>query len=144
MSTFRANAPATFTKLSNIESTVKRRRVESPISNLQERCRRAIFCSLPDLRCNYNRFLLLAKPYGCPRENGYAESYQGRFRDEILGRELFYSVSQAKVLAEDWLVEYNHDRPHSSLDYRRPVQFAVAFRLRLSRGNTREKTLTTF
>lgn len=62
---------------------------------------------------------------GCPWENGYAESFQGRFRDELLDRELFHSVKEAKVLAENWRLEYNHDRPHSSLNYMTPASFAA-------------------
>jgi transposase InsO family protein len=57
---------------------------------------------------------------GSPWENGYAESFQGKFRDELLDRELFYSVREAKVLAENWRLEYNHHRPHSSLSYKTP------------------------
>lgn len=62
---------------------------------------------------------------GSPWENGYAESFQGRFRDELLDREVFYSVKEAKVLADNWRLEYNHHRPHSSLGYRTPAQFAA-------------------
>jgi transposase InsO family protein len=63
---------------------------------------------------------------GSPWENGYIESFHGRLRDELLNRELFYSVKEAKVLAENWRLEYNHHRPHSSLDYRTPAQFAAS------------------
>jgi transposase InsO family protein len=62
---------------------------------------------------------------GCPWENGYAESFEGRFRDELLARELFYSVMEAKVLAENWRGEYNQHRPHSSLNYMTPAAFAA-------------------
>lgn len=62
---------------------------------------------------------------GCPWENGYAESFHGRFRNELLNRELFYSVREAKVLAENWRLEYNHHRPHSGLDYMTPAAFAA-------------------
>ena len=62
---------------------------------------------------------------GSPWENGYIESFHGRLRDELLNRELFYSVSEAKVLAEDWRLDYNHHRPHSSLDYKTPAAFAA-------------------
>jgi len=62
---------------------------------------------------------------GCPWENGYVESFHGRFRDELLNRELFYSVKEAKVLAENWRCEYNNHRPHSSLDYMTPAAFAA-------------------
>ena len=63
---------------------------------------------------------------GSPWENGYAESFQGRFRDELLDRELFSSVREAKVLAEQWRLDYNHHRPHSRLGYKTPAQFAAA------------------
>ena len=62
---------------------------------------------------------------GCPWENGYAESFHGTFRNELLDRELFGSVKEAKVLAEQWRLEYNHHRPHSSLGYRTPAELAV-------------------
>jgi transposase InsO family protein len=62
---------------------------------------------------------------GSPWKNGYIESFNGRLRDEILSREVFYSVRQAKVLVEDWRLEYNHDRPHSSLNYMTPAAFAA-------------------
>jgi transposase InsO family protein len=68
---------------------------------------------------------LYIKP-GSPWENGYIESFHARLRDELLDRELFYSVKQAGVLAEDWRVEYNHHRPHSSLGYKAPAAFAAS------------------
>jgi len=61
---------------------------------------------------------------GSPWENGYIESFNGKFRDEILNRELFYSVKEAKVLVEDWRLEYNDYRPHSGLGYMTPAGFA--------------------
>jgi putative transposase len=62
---------------------------------------------------------------GSPWENGYIESFHGRLRDELLNREVFYSVKEAKVLAENWRLDYNHHRPHSSLKYRTPAAFAA-------------------
>jgi len=62
---------------------------------------------------------------GQPWENGYIESFNGRFRDEVLDRELFGSVVEAKVIAEDWRLEYNNHRPHSGLGYRTPAEFAA-------------------
>jgi transposase InsO family protein len=62
---------------------------------------------------------------GSPWENGYIESFHGRLRDELLNRELFYSVKEAKILAENWRLEYNQHRPHSSLDYMTPAAFAA-------------------
>jgi putative transposase len=62
---------------------------------------------------------------GSPWENGYIESFNGKLRDDILDRELFYSVKEAKVIVENWRLEYNNNRPHSSLGYRTPAEFAA-------------------
>ena len=63
---------------------------------------------------------------GSPWENGYIESFNGKFRDEVLNREIFHSAKEAKVLVEDWRLEYNNHRPHSSLDYMTPAGFAAS------------------
>lgn len=62
---------------------------------------------------------------GSPWQNGYIESFHGRFRDELLNREIFHSVKEAKVLVEDWRLEYNNHRPHSGLGYKTPAEFAA-------------------
>ncbi len=62
---------------------------------------------------------------GSPWENGYVESFQSRFRDELLDGEVFTSLMEAKVLIEEWKREYNHIRPHSSLGYRPPAPVAI-------------------
>jgi transposase InsO family protein len=58
---------------------------------------------------------------GSPWENGYIESYNSKFRDELLNREIFYPLKEAKTLIEKWRMEYNAVRPHSSLKYRPPA-----------------------
>jgi transposase InsO family protein len=63
---------------------------------------------------------------GSPWENGYVESFNGKFRDELLNREIFYSLTEAKVLIERWRQEYNTVRPHSALGYRPPAPEAIA------------------
>jgi putative transposase len=62
---------------------------------------------------------------GSPWQNGYAESFNSRLRDELLAVELFETLRQAKALAEYWRLEYNHRRPHSSLGYQTPAKFAA-------------------
>ena len=62
---------------------------------------------------------------GSPWENGYIESFNGKLRDELLNREVFDTVLEAKVLVERWRQEYNHIRPHSALGYRPPAPEAV-------------------
>lgn len=58
---------------------------------------------------------------GSPWENGYIESFNSKLRDELLNGEIFYTLREAKVLIEQWRVEYNTVRPHSSLGYRPPA-----------------------
>jgi transposase InsO family protein len=58
---------------------------------------------------------------GSPWENGYIESFNGKLRDELLNREIFYTLQEAKILIEKWRMEYNTLRPHSSLNYRPPA-----------------------
>jgi putative transposase len=62
---------------------------------------------------------------GSPWENGYNESFNGKFRDELLNRELFYSLAEAQYLVESWRQHFNHVRPHSSLGYRPPAPLAA-------------------
>jgi transposase InsO family protein len=52
---------------------------------------------------------------GSPWENGYIESFNGKLRDELLNREIFTTLTEARVLIADWRKEYNQVRPHSSL-----------------------------
>ncbi len=62
---------------------------------------------------------------GSPWENGYNESFNGTLREELLNREIFYTLKEAKVLIEQWRREYNTIRPHSSLGYRPPAPEAI-------------------
>jgi len=62
---------------------------------------------------------------GSPWENGYNESFNGRLRDELLDRELFYTLYEAQVLIENWRVHYNTKRPHSSLGYKPPAPQSI-------------------
>ena len=61
---------------------------------------------------------------GCPWQNGDAESFNGRFRAECLNRELLYTLSESRVVFEDWRSYYNHERPHRSLGLQTPAKFA--------------------
>ena len=58
---------------------------------------------------------------GSPWENGYVESFNGKMQDELLKRELFTTLEEAKVLIEQWRREYNQFRPHSAKGYRPPA-----------------------
>lgn len=58
---------------------------------------------------------------GSPWENGYIESFNARFRDELLNGEIFYSLKEAQIIIEEWRKHYNTVRPHSALGYRPPA-----------------------
>ena len=63
---------------------------------------------------------------GSPWENGYVESFNGKLRDELLDREIFYTLTEAKILIERWRRQYNTVRPHSALGYRPPAPAAIS------------------
>ena len=63
---------------------------------------------------------------GSPWENGYVESFNSKFRDELLNRELFLHIDELRYVADRWRMDYNHYRPHSSLNYMAPAAFAAA------------------
>ena len=56
-----------------------------------------------------------------PWENGYCESFNARFRDELLNGEIFYTLKEAQIIIEEWRKHYNTKRPHSALGYRPPA-----------------------
>jgi len=55
---------------------------------------------------------------GSPWENGYCESFNTRFRDELLNGKIFYTLKEAQIIIEQWRRHYNTKRPHSALGYR--------------------------
>ena len=62
---------------------------------------------------------------GSPWENGYCESFNARFRDELLNGEIFYSLREAQILIERWRQHYNTVRPHSALGCRPPAPESI-------------------
>ena len=89
----------------------------------------------PELTANalrdFCRFSATATSYiepGSPWQNPYVESFGSRVRDELLGVELFSSLTEAQVMVADWRHDYNHRRPHSSLGMTAPASFAKAWR----------------
>jgi putative transposase len=72
---------------------------------------------------------------GTPMQNGYVESFNGRFRDECLNANWFLHIGDAKQKIEQWRMEYNEERPHSSLAYSTPREYAEACSELTSRMN---------
>ena len=58
-------------------------------------------------------------------QNGYIESFNGKLRLECLDQHWFRNLSEAREIIEDWRQEYNHVRPHSSLDNLTPKEYAL-------------------
>ncbi|MBW8791236.1 MAG: IS3 family transposase [Rhizobium leguminosarum] len=61
---------------------------------------------------------------GKPTQNGYVESFNGRMRDELLNESLFFGLDHARSAIAEWAEDYNHFRPHSSLGYKTPADYA--------------------
>ena len=62
---------------------------------------------------------------GKPQQNGFVESFNGRFRDECLNEHLFRSLASARRIIEAWRIDYNDSRPHTSLKGLTPAAFAT-------------------
>ncbi|HHA1259768.1 TPA: IS3 family transposase [Enterobacter asburiae] len=71
--------------------------------------------------------LRLIQP-GKPTQNGFIESFNGRFRDECLNEHWFSDIVHARKTINDWRQDYNECRPHSSLNYQTPAEFAADWR----------------
>lgn len=69
---------------------------------------------------------------GKPVENAYVESFNGKFRDECLNEHWFITMAQARRIIEAWRIEYNTERPHSSLSDRTPEEYAIDRQQQLS------------
>ncbi len=64
---------------------------------------------------------------GKPVDNAFCESFNGRFRDEFLNESWFFTVEEARRDAQSWRVAFNEVRPHASLRYKTPKEFAATF-----------------
>ena len=62
---------------------------------------------------------------GKPMQNGFVESFNGRLRDECLNEHLFASLNEARQIIEEWRIDYNTNRPHTSLSGLTPTEFAT-------------------
>ena len=68
---------------------------------------------------------------GKPQQNGFIESFNGRFRDECLNEHWFLSLADARRIVEEWRRDYNENRPHSSLGNLTPMEYLAAYIKRL-------------
>ncbi len=72
---------------------------------------------------------------GKPMQNRFVESFNGRLRDECLNEHVFSNLSEARRIIEDWRIDYNTNRPHTSLNGLTPTEFAT----RPNQGHNRNK-----
>jgi putative transposase len=77
--------------------------------------------------CAQNGVLLRSIAPGKPMQNGPAESFNGRFREECLNTNWFLHLAEARRIIESWRQHYKEHRPHSALAYRTPQEFAALF-----------------
>lgn len=78
--------------------------------------------------CRFNQVTTGYIEPGAPWQNPYAESFNGHLRRELLDMESFNTLYEAQLLIDDWRLEYNHYRPHQSLDYQTPAEYARRWR----------------
>ena len=69
---------------------------------------------------------------GKPTQNAYIESFNGKFRDECLNEHVFVSLDDARLKVENWRIDYNANRPHRSLNYMTPNEFAASFQTEIT------------
>jgi putative transposase len=84
--------------------------------------------------CEERRIQLVHIQPGKPSQNGHVESFNGKFRDECLNASWFRNLSDARTKITKWKGEYNGDRPHSSLGYRTPNEFAEVLKSSVMTG----------
>ncbi|PCO04049.1 IS3 family transposase, partial [Microbulbifer flavimaris] len=80
---------------------------------------------------------------GKPTQNGYIESFNGKFRDECLNEHWFRDLAHAREIISIWRQDYNEQRPHASLGYQTPAEFAAALRLDKKESTTTDITKKT-
>jgi putative transposase len=75
--------------------------------------------------CEANKISVHFIDAGKPVQNAYIESFNGKFRAEFLNQKQFRGINQIRIAVKKWVQHYNEDRPHSSLDYLTPKEFAA-------------------
>jgi putative transposase len=87
--------------------------------------------------CRFNGAQTVFIDPGSPWQNAWIESFNGRARDELLNGERFDTLLEAKVVISDWRIDYNNNRPHSSLGMLTPTEYAQRWK-----NQNQQQTLT--
>jgi putative transposase len=75
-----------------------------------------------DLWCKANQIKLVFIQPGKPMQNGFVERCNGNIRKELLNAYVFKTLDEVRIKAEEWRIDYNHNRPHSSLNFKTPAE----------------------
>ena len=78
-----------------------------------------------DIWCKDNNIKLIFIRPGKPTENGYVERFNGSFRRELLNAYVFRSLNEVRILANEWMYDYNNNRPHKALNYLTPIEYEL-------------------
>ena len=62
---------------------------------------------------------------GSPWQNAIVERFNRTYREDILDANWFYNINQAQQITDEWIEDYNNERPHEALDYQTPKQYAA-------------------
>ena len=95
------------------------------------------FLKIP-VKNRYPTLLIDFNEPGRPKENVYIESFNGKFRDEFLHKNLFFAVHRVRERIENWRTDYNSVHPHSSLDNMTPEAFALRKSVMITTFNSEE------
>lgn len=78
-----------------------------------------------DIWCKENKVQLIFIQPGEPTQNAYIERFNGSFRRDILNAYVFKSLNELRNITEEWMYDYNYNRPHKSLNYKTPIEYAT-------------------
>lgn len=76
-----------------------------------------------DIWCKENKVQLIFIQPGEPTQNAYIERFNGTFRRDILNAYIFKSIDELRNITEEWMYDYNYNRPHKSLNYQTPIEY---------------------
>lgn len=78
-----------------------------------------------DMWCKENKIQLIFIQPGEPTQNAYIERFNGTFRRDVLNAYVFKSINEVKKITEEWMVDYNYNRPHTALKNKTPIEFRL-------------------
>jgi putative transposase len=78
-----------------------------------------------DSWCKLNKIQLIFIQPGEPTQNAYIERFNGTLRRDVLNAYVFKSIKEVRAVTEEWMFDYNNNRPHSSLNNKTPAEYAM-------------------